>query len=213
MASWEPFTDALPGRTFVSFDAPGVGASGTPLLPVPMPVLAEIAAGVLDAAGVGRADVLGYSHGGVVAQQLAVAAPARVRRLVLAATSCGLGATPGSCFALRAVREPLEGHPWARPSLIGAWWQSLAFAGWSTLPFLGGIRTPTLVVCGTGDRVVPPVNSALLARRIPGAGLVLMPGDHDLQRRGPAADLARVVEPFLAGSDEVPPRHASGTAA
>ena len=92
-----------------------------------------------------------------------------------------------------------------------------AFASWSALPFLGGIRTPTLVVCGTGDRVVPPVNSAVLARRIPGAELVLMPGGHDLQRRGPAADLARLVEPFLAGSDALsdglPPRHASGTAA
>ncbi|MDF2966982.1 MAG: poly(3-hydroxyalkanoate) depolymerase [Nocardioidaceae bacterium] len=207
MASWEPFLAALSGRTLVTFDAPGVGASATPLLPLPMSVLAEIAAGVLDVVGLDEADVLGYSHGGVVAQRLALAAPERVRRLVLVATSCGLGATPGSAFALRALREPLEAHPWPRPNLVGAWWQSLAVAGWSSLPFLAAIRTPTLVVSGARDRVVPPLNSAVLARRIPGADLVLMRGGHDLQRRGPAGELAQVVEPFLTRDERVDLRH------
>jgi len=211
MASWAPFTQAMAGRTIVSFDAPGVGASATPPLPVPMSVLAEIAAGVLDAVGLDQADVLGYSHGGVVAQRLAVAAPERIRRLVLVATCCGLGATPGSYFALRALREPLEAHPWPRPHVLGAWWQSLAVASWSSLPFLAAIRIPTLVVSGTRDRVVPRLNSALLARRIPGAELVLLPGGHDLQRRGPAGDLARVVDPFLSRGDAVGSRHEQGS--
>ena len=51
---------------------PGVGASETPVVPYSMPMLADIAARVLDAFGIEKADVVGYSHGGAVAQQLAV---------------------------------------------------------------------------------------------------------------------------------------------
>jgi pimeloyl-ACP methyl ester carboxylesterase len=78
-------------------------------------------------------------------------------------------------------------------------WHSLAFSSWSSIPFLGAVTTPTLVVCGTHDRVVPPVNSRLLAERIPGASLVMIPGGHDLQRPEPARMLARCVEDFLEG--------------
>lgn len=77
-------------------------------------------------------------------------------------------------------------------------WHSLAIFGWSSIPFLGAIRVPTLVVCGARDRVVPPANSRLLARRIPSADLVMLSAAHDLQRPGPARALADAVEHFLA---------------
>jgi pimeloyl-ACP methyl ester carboxylesterase len=80
---------------------------------------------------------------------------------------------------------------------MGLLWQSLAFSNWSSIPFLGAIRAPTLVVCGSGDTVVPPVNSRVLAGRIPGACLVMLPGGHDLQRVESARALARTVEDFL----------------
>jgi pimeloyl-ACP methyl ester carboxylesterase len=48
---------------------------------------------VLDAAGIGRAHVLGISLGGMVAQELAITHPDRVDRLVL------VGTTPGWPFA------------------------------------------------------------------------------------------------------------------
>jgi poly(3-hydroxyoctanoate) depolymerase len=196
LQSWDSFTQQLPGRTIVSFDAPGVGGSPTPLLPLSMPALAALAVAVLDAAGVNDADVLGYSHGGGVAQQLAGDAPDRVRRLVLVATSCGVGAIPGSGRAvLRDLGRPGEGNPPA--DAWGALWHSLAFSSWSSVPFLGAIKAPTLVVCGTHDDVVPPANSRVLASRIPGAKLVMLPGGHDLQRPEPARALARAVEEFL----------------
>jgi pimeloyl-ACP methyl ester carboxylesterase len=43
---------------------------------------------------------------------------------------------------------------------------------------VGQIRVPTLVVTGTEDRLIPPVNSRLLAERIPGAVLRELPGGH-----------------------------------
>ena len=40
-------------------------------------------------------------------------------------------------------------------------WHSLAIASWSSIPFLGAIHLPTLVVSGAHDRVVPPENSQM----------------------------------------------------
>lgn len=197
LESWEPFTQALSGRTVIRYDTPGIGESPTPLLPWTISMLAGLAASVLDEVGLDTADVLGFSHGGAVAQQLAVQAPTRVRRLVLVSTSCGVGAIPGSQDALRP-RTPSDAHPWPRPDTVGLLWNSLAIGTWSSIPFLGAIRAPTLVVCGIHDRVVPPANSALLARRIPAADLVMLPAGHDLQRRSQVRALVDTMEPFLA---------------
>ena len=202
MQSWEPLIRELSGRTVISFDAPGLGASPTPVLPLSIPALAALAVDVLDAAGVDEVDVLGFSHGGAVAQQLAYDNPALVRRLVLAATSCGVGATPGSGRdGLRSLRTSGGVSPWPRADAMGLFWQSLAFSNWSSIPFLGSIEAPTLVVCGTYDRVVAPANSRVLAGRIPGASLVVLPAGHDLQRADVAKQLAGVVEDFVAADD------------
>ena len=83
MESWKSFADALRDRTVITFDGPGVGASETPLVPYSMPMLADIAARVLDAVGIEKADVVGFSFGGAVAQQFAIGHPTRVNRLVL----------------------------------------------------------------------------------------------------------------------------------
>jgi pimeloyl-ACP methyl ester carboxylesterase len=68
---------------------------------------------VLESAGVERADVLGYSLGGIVAQQLAVRYPERVRRLVLVATSCGFGGVPGSFGPMLNIATPFR--YWSKP--------------------------------------------------------------------------------------------------
>jgi hypothetical protein len=54
MESWAYFAGALRDRTVIAFDAPGVGASETPVVPYSMPMLADIAARVLDAVGVAK---------------------------------------------------------------------------------------------------------------------------------------------------------------
>lgn len=198
LESWDPFIEELRGRTVVRFDAPGVGGSQTPIMPLSIPTLAALAAAILDELGLDTVDVLGFSHGGAIAQQLAAQVEARVRRLVLVSTSCGVGATPGRRHMPRGPRTQSEASSWARPDAVGTLWHSLAISTWSSIPFLGAIRAPTLVVCGARDRLVPPANSTLLARRIPGAELVMLPAGHDLQRPGPARALADAVKPFLA---------------
>jgi pimeloyl-ACP methyl ester carboxylesterase len=197
--SWDTFTAQLHGRTVISFDAPGVGGSPTPVRPLSIAKFASLAAAVLEAAGFEDADVLGFSHGGAVAQQLAHESPGKVRALILAATSCGVGATPGRRRdILHSLGRPLNGTPWPLPDPLGLLWQSLAVSSWSSIPFLGSIEVPTLVVCGSRDRVVPPCNSRVLAGRIPHSTLVMLPGrGHDLQRGDTTKELAALVEDYL----------------
>jgi pimeloyl-ACP methyl ester carboxylesterase len=64
----------------------------------------------------------------------------------------------------------------APASLEGYAAQLAAAVGHSAGDRLGGIRAPTLVIAGTADLVVPPVNSERIAERIPGARLALLPG-------------------------------------
>lgn len=198
LQSWDPVTRHLPGRTIVSFDAPGVGGSPTPRRPISIAGIAAVAVAVLDAAGLAEADVVGFSHGGAVAQQLARDEPAKVRSLVLVATSCGVGSTPGNRKAfIRSMRRPADANPWPLPDPLGVLWHSLAVSCWSSIPFLGSIKAPTLIVCGTRDHVVPPINSLVLAGRIPDSCLVTLPGGHDLQRGSQGKVLARTIEQFL----------------
>ena len=105
---WAPFIDYFPSRHIVSFDAPGAGRSSTPLCPVPVASLAALAAAVLDNRGVDCIDVIGFSYGGAIAQQLAYDYPERVQKLVLAATNFGLGSFFGNPGAMVAMATPLR---------------------------------------------------------------------------------------------------------
>src|SRR5580693_6743787 len=135
MASWASFAGALRDRTVVAFDGPGVGASETPIVPYSMPMLSDIAARVLDAVGIEKADVVGYSHGGAVAQQLAVGHPTRVNRLVLLATACGVGAVPGHPRDVtQMLLTPNRATQWPRPDPLGLLWQVAAISTWVQHP-------------------------------------------------------------------------------
>ena len=85
--SWDPaLIDAVAAhREVILFDNTGVGATtgSTPPTVEEMSVDARL---FLDALALGRVDLLGFSLGGFVAQQLAVTARDRVRRLILAGT-------------------------------------------------------------------------------------------------------------------------------
>lgn len=196
LESWDSFIASLDDRQVIRFDVPGVGGSPAPNVPPTMIGLAQIAAGVLEVAGVERADVLGLSFGGAVAQQLAFQYPARVRALILVSTSCGFGSTSTNLDAAMTGPAHSTGE-WFYLKPISAFWNTLAMASWSSIPFLASIAAPTLVLTGEHDRLVPPSNSRLLARRIVGATLMTLPAGHDLQKAKHASALAHAVMRFV----------------
>ncbi len=105
---WGPVLEDLHGLQVIAFDAPGIGRSPTPLRPYRIADLAKLATGLLDQLAHDQVDVVGYSLGGVISQQLAREAPTRVRRLVLAATMCGWGGHPAPLSAYLAVSTPIR---------------------------------------------------------------------------------------------------------
>ena len=105
VGTWSPFASELARfRRLVMFDAPGAG--GTPVLHGPrrMPGLARFVVRLLDVLGLDEVDLLGFSWGGALAQQLARDASTRIRRLVLVATTPGVcGKPPNARVALAMV--------------------------------------------------------------------------------------------------------------
>jgi 3-oxoadipate enol-lactonase len=73
----------------IVFDNRGMGLSGRAELPFTIVDLAADTVGLLDALEVECAHVVGISMGGMVAQELALAHPERIRTLTLGATYCG----------------------------------------------------------------------------------------------------------------------------
>lgn len=76
-------------RELILYDHRGIGKSGEVTAPFAMRDLAADAAGLLAHLGLPTSDVLGASMGGMVAQELALGYPHRVRRLVLGGTEGG----------------------------------------------------------------------------------------------------------------------------
>jgi pimeloyl-ACP methyl ester carboxylesterase len=92
----EPFLEALrESFEVIVYDHRGVGDSSHLEGPLTIAQLAEDAAALLGALEVDSAHVLGISMGGMVAQELVLARPGRVRTLTLGCTYCG---GPGSSY-------------------------------------------------------------------------------------------------------------------
>lgn len=222
----EPFVAALDDVSVIIFDVPGVGGSPAPLVPYRFSTLSVLADKLLTRLGHdGEVDVLGVSWGGALAQQFARLYPRRCRRLVLAATSPGVLMVPGKLSVLSKMIGPrrytdpaylqevgadLYGGAYRRdPSLLkahsrhiqpprgrGYLYQLLAASGWTSLPWLGSLRQPTLVMHGSDDPIVPLTNARILAARIRNATLYVIDDGH-LFLVSRANDVAPVVRRFL----------------
>jgi pimeloyl-ACP methyl ester carboxylesterase len=122
---WHPTFLAHLQRDFqtIVYDHRGVGASSRLDGPITIRQLARDAAELLSALEIDSAHVLGISMGGMVAQELALAEPERIRTLALACTYCG---GPGSVLPApelqQRIAEALASGD--RERMIRAYWEA-----------------------------------------------------------------------------------------
>jgi len=203
-----PFTNELdPDQEIIAFDVPGVGGSPAPLLPYTFRGMAKTVATMLDVMGYDQVNVIGVSWGGFLAQQFAYDQPHRCRRLILAATSCGVAMVPPSLKVLslmaspRRYTDPEHGARIApdiyggafrydkslatahtskmkSPSRRGYYYQAMAVWAWTSAHWLHKIKQPTLVLAGNDDPLIPLVNMRMMANLIPRSQLRVINDGH-----------------------------------
>lgn len=210
-AMWWRLVPALAERYRVlRVDNRGAGLTGdVPGAPYTIETMAGDCLAVLDGAGVERAQVVGISMGGLIAQEMALTAPERVSSLCLVATHAGTAHAVWDAEALAmlgnrgqmTVQEAAEmslpfnyapGTPrerieedWAVRFPLAAsptgYLNQLAGASvWSGLERLPTLDVPTLVLHGEVDRLVPVDNGRMLAKAIASAELVVVPDANHL---------------------------------
>jgi poly(3-hydroxyalkanoate) depolymerase len=228
-----PFMAGFERTREIDFDVPGVCESPATLQPYRLADVAQLAADLLDHLGIERADVFGVSWGGAAAQEFAIRHPARCRTLTLAATSAGCVMVPGRPGALlkllsprrhldpayllrvggalyggilRLERDLLQVHAGAMrpPSRRGYLYQLLAVWGWTSWHRLHRVQAPALVLMGSDDPIVPPINGRIVAARLRRATLESVACGHLFMLTRPG-ETARRVERFIA-EHEAPER-------
>lgn len=224
---WRPQRDHFAReRRVLAFDYPGYGESDAAPEETNRDDYAAAILSAMGALGVGRAHVCGLSLGGVVAIAMHGADPGRCASLILADT---FAVHPdGQAFYERSLaaaesgslREMAEARvdvllaqpadPATRREVVEtmaridpAAYRIGAAAVWlaDQRERAHDIRVPTLVLCGSEDRITPPALSATLARLIPGARCEPVDGASHLANLDRPEQFNTLVGAFIRGVD------------
>jgi pimeloyl-ACP methyl ester carboxylesterase len=194
----------------IAIDKRGTGRTDKFDVPYTIEQMADETIGIMDAAGIRRAHIVGISMGSMVAQEIAAKYPDRVNGLVL---HVGFTRIPFVIKTLMTLMRYLPGskkkmeegmatilnqkYPPTRESFRR---QGDAVAQFDGRTVISKIRTPTLIVNASKDPFVPMKITRELAEGIPGAKLILVDGDHSISWTNPEFLLTQVAG-FLEAAD------------
>jgi pimeloyl-ACP methyl ester carboxylesterase len=136
------------GRAVLAPDLPGHGRSEGPAI-VGIPAMAAWLIGLLDAAGIAEAAVVGHSMGSLIALEAAATQPDRIRRLALLGVAARMPVHPD---LLKAAREDRA----LAADLIVSW-------GHGPAGHFGGNQAPGLWQMGGGQRLLARAEEGVLA--------------------------------------------------
>jgi len=178
--------DALAKKyQLILLDNRGIGHSTADQKTFTYKLFAGDVAGLLDALGVRKANVLGYSMGSVITQELLLDYPEHVNKAVIYATSAD------GTDVVTALKDEVYTDP-----IVKRQFEAIKY--WKTpLDKLPSITNQVMLIVGTSDSIVGVKSSKMLASAIPGAWLVQFKnGTHFLIRQAPA-EFAGIVSAFL----------------
>ncbi len=183
---WGLQVRALEGRyEVIVMDSRGHGRSTMNAAPFGYDLMAKDVLGLMDYLHIPKAAIVGWSDGAIVGLDIAIHHPGRVTKLfAFAANSDPSGVKDISksplfmAFMARAKREYEKLSP--TPGRFGEFQQAIQKM-WATQPHftdaqLRSIRVPTWIVDGDHDEAIKRENTDHMARLIPGAGELILPG-------------------------------------
>ncbi len=174
------------GRYVIRYDQRDTGNSvsyplGSP--PYGFDELVADAAALLDALEISRAHIVGMSLGGGIAQRLALEHSEIVETITLISTSPGLRPSAPPYPDLPPMSAQLQAQ-FSQPDSMPQHNHWLISSGADYRSLLRHIAAPTLVIHGDADPLFPPGHGEALAREIPGAELLVLPGvGHEMAPR------------------------------
>ena len=213
----------------IAYDNRGSGSSTVTPGPYTTRQLAGDAVALLDALAIAQADVFGMSMGGMIAQELALGWPQRVRRLILGCTHAGIAhaARPpreaGLAFAMQTddwserIRAlvPFAFAAGVDPAVLSAFVakksadvqdpagyaaQIQAVLAHDTAERLQAIALPTLILTGDDDRIIPASQQRAAARAYPRGPAETIAGTGHLFFIERPEQTRRLIEEFLDGN-------------
>jgi 3-oxoadipate enol-lactonase len=213
-AMWDPQLPALESRRVVKVEHPGHG--GAPVTDAR--TVADLAARVLEQAEDDTFSFVGLSLGGAIGMRLALDAPERVERLVLACTAPRFGEPEAWDERAATVRE--HGLEAIADAVLARWFTDAfddeeyramflsvdpegyarcceALARWDVRDELAGVAAPTLVIAAADDPSTPPALVETVAAAIPGARFATIANAAHLANVERSADFNRLLEEHL----------------
>ena len=182
----------------IALDTRGHGKSPRGSAPFTIGQFARDLRDFMDAQGIERASLLGFSDGGNIALTFALEHPKRVDRLILNGANLDPSGVKRSVqipivlgYGLTAVLARFSPEAARRAELL----RLMVREPHIRPSELGRITAPTLVIAGTHD-MIREKHTRLIARSLPNALLEIIPGDHFVARTHPE-DFRRAVEAFL----------------
>jgi len=174
-----------PHHTVIIVDSRGHGRSTRDERPYGYDLMADDVVALLDTLHIAKADIVGWSDGGILGIDLALRHPDRIGKvLAFAANTVTSGVQEGveknPTFARFIERA---GHEYAKLSATPKEYDRFVAQiskMWETEPNwtdaqLQSIHTPVLVVDGDHDEAIKRAHTEYIAATIPGAGLLILP--------------------------------------